>query len=118
MFPIVFSMLGVSACTFLIYVLVRFRRKLLRGRKNSVEESRLTEVDVRRIEAALMLARTSSHAGAEQQAKNETRVALSGPDLLQYGIFLIVGYLSAGTWPVYLTGNRPSLMERCSQLNG
>jgi len=71
MFPIVFSMLGVAACTFLIYVFVQFRRELLRGRKSSAGESSLTEVDVRRFEAALMLARMTSHAGVGQQAKNE-----------------------------------------------
>ena len=91
MFPIVFSMLGVSACTFLIYVLVRFRRELLRGRKNSVGESRLTEVDVRRIEAALMLARMSSHAGVGQQAKNE---AVMRKEILTSAVIGLVGVLA------------------------
>jgi hypothetical protein len=91
MVPIAFGMLGVVACTVLIYVLVQFRRELLRGRKSSGGESSLTEVDVRRIEAALMLARMSSHAGVGQQAKNE---AVMRKELLTSGVIGLVGVLA------------------------
>ena len=91
MFPIVCSMLGVAACTFLIYVFVQFRRELLRGRKSSAGESGLTDVDVRRIEAALMLARMSSHAGVGQRAKNE---AVMRKEILTSAVIGLVGVLA------------------------
>jgi hypothetical protein len=62
MVAITFSVLSVLACVFLIYVFAQFRREPLKMKKSSAGEPRLTEVDVRRIEAALMSARTSSHA--------------------------------------------------------
>lgn len=62
MVAITFSVLSVVACAFLIYVFAQFRRELLGVRESSAGEPRLTDVDVRRIEAALMSVRTSSHA--------------------------------------------------------
>jgi len=61
MVAITFSALGIVACAFLIYVLVQFRRELLNGNKSFAGEPRLTDVDVKRIEAALMSVRMSSH---------------------------------------------------------
>lgn len=62
MVAITFSVLSVVACAFLVYVFAQFRRELLQVRESSAGEPRLTDVDVRRIEAALMSVRTSSHA--------------------------------------------------------
>jgi len=62
MVAITFSVLSVVACAFLSYVLVQFRRELLEMKKGSAGEPRLTDVDVKRIEAALMSVRISSHA--------------------------------------------------------
>jgi len=67
MVAITFSVLSVVTCAFLIYALVQFRREHLKMKKSSAGEPRLTEVDVRRIEAALMSARMSSHAAFHRQ---------------------------------------------------
>lgn len=71
MVPITFSLLGVAACAFLIYVFAQFRHELLHLRKSSVGEPELTEVDVRRIEAALILARMSA---VGRHAKSEAAI--------------------------------------------
>lgn len=68
MIAISFSVLSVVACSFLIYVFVHFHRELMRLKK-SADKLRMTEVDVRRIEAGLMLARTASHADMGQRAR-------------------------------------------------
>jgi hypothetical protein len=71
MVPITFSILGLAACAFLIYVFAQFQRELLHVRKSPVGELNLTEVDVRRTEAALMLERLASHANGTQRATNK-----------------------------------------------
>ena len=91
MVPMTFSLLGVAACAFLIYVFAQFRRELLHLRKSSVGEPKLTWVDVRRTEAALMLAKMSSHADAGQRAKNE---AVMRKELLTSAIVGLVGLLA------------------------
>jgi hypothetical protein len=70
MVAITFSVVSIAACTFLIYALVHFHRELVLLRK-SAGKSAMTEVDVRRIEAGLMWARTSSHAGVGQRSRTQ-----------------------------------------------
>jgi hypothetical protein len=62
MVAITFSVLCGVACAFLIYVFAQFQRELRKMKKSSAGEPGLTDVDVRRSKAALMPARTSSHA--------------------------------------------------------
>ena len=71
MVPIIFGVLCVAACAFLIYVLAQFRREFLQLRKSSAGNTRLSEANLGRIEAALKLARAHSYAGEGQQAKHE-----------------------------------------------
>jgi hypothetical protein len=68
MVAIIFSVLSVAACTFLIYVSVHFHRELMRLRK-SAGQSSMTEADIRRIEAGLMWARMSSHGDLGKRAR-------------------------------------------------
>lgn len=91
MVPITFSLLSAAACAFLIYVFAQFRRALLHLRKGSAGEPELTEVDVRRTEAALMSARMTSHANGRQRAKNE---AITRKEMLTSAIIGLVGLLA------------------------
>jgi hypothetical protein len=91
MVPIIFSVLGVSVCTFLIYVFVQFRRELLHAKKGFAWEPRLTEVDVRRIEADLMLERMSAHVRVGQQAMNE---AVRRKEMLPSAVLGLVVFLT------------------------
>ena len=91
MVPITFSLLAVAACAFLIYVFAQFRRELLNVRKCPVGEPNLTEVDVRRTEAALMFERLSSHADGTQRTKTE---AVMRKEMLTIAIIGLVGLLA------------------------
>jgi hypothetical protein len=96
MVPVIFSILSVAACTFLIYVLVQFRRAMLDGRHGFARGHVLQEVDVRRTEAVLMSARRSSHANrttrAHKQAVISAVIGIAG--LLAPFIFVILLSLS------------------------
>jgi hypothetical protein len=95
MVPITFSVLGVGACTFLICVLAQFRRELVQAKKGSAGAPRLTEVDVRRIEADLMLERMSTYTGVGQQALND---AVRRKSMLPTAILGLMGLLLKSLW--------------------
>jgi hypothetical protein len=88
MVPITFSLLAVAACAFLIYVFAQFRRELLNC---PVGGPNLTEVDVRRTEAALMFERLSSHADGTHWTKTE---AVMRKEMLTIAIIGLVGLLA------------------------
>jgi hypothetical protein len=106
MAPIIFSILSVAACTFLAYVFMQFRRELLHMRKSSGREPRLTEADVRRIEAALMLTRMSSHASGAQRA---TKEAVMRKEMLTSAIAGLVGLLAPFIFVLLLNWNSNGL---------
>jgi hypothetical protein len=68
MVAITFSVLGVMACTFLIYVLVHFHRELVRLEKTSAEDSGLTYIGSRRAEPALPRVGSSRYASERAHA--------------------------------------------------
>jgi len=102
MVPFVFSMLGLAACTFLMYVLVQFRRELLYVKRDFAGEPKLTEVDVRRIEAALISDGKPSHAGEGQQTKTE---AVMRREMLISGILGLFGLLAPFILVMLLTSS-------------
>jgi hypothetical protein len=103
---ITFSILSVAACSFLAYVFMQFRRELLHLRKSSAGEPRLTEADVRCIEAALMLATMSSHAIGLQRA---TKEAVTRKEMLTGVVVVLVGLLAPFIFVLLLNWNSNGL---------
>jgi hypothetical protein len=72
--PIVFAVLSLAACAFLMYVFVNFHRELANARKRNHQDSKVPSVHLLRVERALQSARASLHAGREQQMRVEAVV--------------------------------------------
>jgi hypothetical protein len=101
MTAIAFSILSVSACAFLIYVFVQFRRELLHVRTGSAGEPRLTRGDIYRIEAAWKLA-SMSYRGEGQRTKHE---AVLRKEMLTAAICGLVGLFAPFIFVVLLNSN-------------
>ena len=91
MIPVTFSILGLAACGFLIYAFAQFHRELLHLRHSPVRVLNLTEVDVRRTEAVLILERLTSHTRGIQRAKNKT---VTRKEMLTSAVIGLVGLLA------------------------
>ncbi len=107
MVAVTFAAMGVVACAFLIYVLVHTHREFVNTGEKHYRGSKLSDVDLRRVERALKSARLSLHAGEKQQTKPEAAVRreiLIGGILGLFGllapfIFVMVTLLnSSGAW--------------------
>ena len=102
---IIFSMFGVAACGFLIYVFVHFYQEIMRFKTGSAGESNLIFIGSRDPEPGLLLAPSNPHAGEERQAKTE---AVMRREMLISGLLGLFGLLapfifvmlltSSGTW--------------------
>jgi hypothetical protein len=68
---ITFSVLGVVACAFLIYVLVHFHRKFVSTGKRCHPRSKLSDVASLRVQRALQSTRASLYATKGQQTRTE-----------------------------------------------
>ncbi|MGD1210266.1 MAG: hypothetical protein ABR973_02765 [Candidatus Acidiferrales bacterium] len=89
--PITFSVLGVVACAFLIYVLVRFHRQFASTGKRYHRHSKLPAVALLRVERALQSTRLSLYAGKGQPTRTE---AVLRPEILISEIVGLFGLLA------------------------
>lgn len=64
MISIIFAAVGAMACAFLMHVFVQFRREL--RKEKCIEETRLTPVEIYRMEAAWEIARMTASARRRQ----------------------------------------------------